>query len=160
MVPQGRLRRGAQQQGATRITLQACGAEGGLAGAVPSAFVQRPRQQVTLLAKLPPRSTVPTPLAGCPLTSTPRLHQTRTQRSPDLPQRASRAGRRTSRVLVWEFSRERVSVESKGCYSVALKVVLRVCQGCQRGAKLKYSFLSSAFAPRPQISRLGRTCVD
>ena len=127
----------------------------GLAGAVPSAFVQRTRQQVTLLAKLPPRSAVPTPLAGCPLTSTPRLHQTRIQRSPDLPQKANRAGRRTSRVLVWEFSRERVSVESKGCYSVALKVVLRVCQGCQRGAKLKYSFFELGFCPRPQISRLG-----
>ena len=102
----------------------------GLAGAVPSAFVQRPRQQVTLLAKLPPRSAVPTPLPGCPLTSTPRLHQTRPHRSPDLPNRAIRAGRRTSRALAWEFSRERVSVESKGCYSVALKVVPRVCLSC------------------------------
>ena len=98
----------------------------GLAGAAPSAFVQRPRQQATLL--LPPRSAAPTPLPGCPLTSTPRLHQTRTRRNPDLPNRAIRAGRRTSRAPVWE--RERVSVESKGCYSVALKVVLRVCQGC------------------------------
>ena len=69
----------------------------GLAGAVPSAFVQRPRQQATLLAKLPPRSAVPTPLQGCPLTSTPRLHQTRTRRNPDLPNRAIRAGRWTSR---------------------------------------------------------------
>ena len=67
----------------------------GLAGAVPSAFVQRPRQQATLL--LPPRSAAPTPLPGCPLTSTPRLHQTRTRRNPDLPNRAIRAGRWTSR---------------------------------------------------------------